>query len=376
MENPNKTNTRTFDLIKGGVLLVLVVILVFAVVRGADDSPEISGLPTQAGSGRTPGLINTLVPGTLPPPLTPGELGVAPPVVSPSGGVTFSGTGPPGSKVEIWANGEIAGEATVGPDGTWSVEGQPPPGDYQVSVITRDANGMVIDQTSPVGVTVPPAGGTAAGGTPPPSNQTPGAPAEGAPAVSEATVSETGEVTVSGTGTPGSTVVIYEDGVPAATAVVGADGTYTVSYQSTPGEHVFVAQPEGAAPPESGGQATPGTSSTSSPAATESTSPGATGTATPGTAPTTPQAQATATQTPGPPTPTPTLIPIPPGGLVYIVQPGDGLMDLARRYYGDPALWVDIFVATNAMAYQDPSFAVLTDPNYIVAGWKIFIPEP
>jgi hypothetical protein len=32
-------------------------------------------------------------------------------------------------------------------------------------------------------------------------------------------------------------------------------------------------------------------------------------------------------------------------------------------------------VATNAKAYEDPSYAILINPNYIVAGWQIFIPE-
>jgi hypothetical protein len=151
-------------------------------------------------------------------------------------------------------------------------------------------------------------------------------------------VTEAGEVTITGTGEPGSAVVIYEDGVAVITAVVGEDGTFSVTYQSTSsGEHVFEVQPDITPQPTSqGGQATP---------------------------------------QPGTPTPTPTLVPIPPGGLVYVVQPGEWLMDLARRYYGDPARWVDIFVATNAKAYEDPSFAILTDPNFVAAGWKIFIPE-
>ena len=352
METQNKTDTSLFDLIKGGVLLLLVVVLVFALAGGREDPPDVALLPTQSGTSGAPGSSGTLPPGTGMPPLTPGELGVAPPAVSPEGGVTFSGTGPAGSTVEIWANGEKVGEVTVSAGGTWVYEAQPPPGEYQVSVVTRGPDGMVIEQTAPVGITVPPAGGTA-----PASNATPG-PVTPATAISEATVSETGEVTVSGTGVPGSTVVIYEDGVPAATAVVGEDGTFTTTYQSTPGDHVFVAQPETAPPPESGGPTTP--------------IPAATGGST---TPEAPPDQTSATSTPAAPTPTPTLIPIPPGGLAYIVQPGDTLMDLARRYYGDPARWVDIFVATNAKAYTDPSFAILLDSNVIVAGWKIFIPE-
>ncbi len=64
------------------------------------------------------------------------------------------------------------------------------------------------------------------------------------------------------------------------------------------------------------------------------------------------------------------------GGQIYIVKSGDWLKQLARRFYGDPERWIDIYDATNAKAAVDSSFHVIVNPNYLLPGWKIWIPEP
>ncbi|MDX1435394.1 MAG: Ig-like domain-containing protein [Anaerolineales bacterium] len=351
--NPNRPNTLYNDLAKGGVALFLLLALIFALVRGDGDGTEVaSGVPPDGTSSAPAGQ------GTPAAQLTPGSPGMASPAVGADGSVTFSGIGAPGSTVEIWANGEMVGEVTVSDNGTWVYEISPAPGDYQVVVVTRDAEGNVQDQSAPVGVTVPPAGSG-------PGGQSPdgGDPSQPPPEIVGANVSESGEVTITGTGQPGSTVVIIEDGIEAASVVVSADGTFTATYQSTPGEHVFELQP-GAPPadtatPDGGGSTDSGGSATDGSGSAEQGTP--------------PAPEATAA--PAQPTPTRTPIPIPPGGLDYIVQPNEWLVDLARRYYGDASRWVDIYVATNTKATLDSSYAFLSDPNFVQAGWKIFIPE-
>lgn len=337
MESQTKPNTRNFDLIKGGILLVLVILLVVAIDRSGDDADAVTTAPTAVGTAAVAGD------GTPQPNLTPGVPALAPPIVKDDGGVTFTGTGAPGTTVEIWANGEKVGDVIVSEGGTWVYESAPPPGDYQVVVVARDADGNVLEQSSAIGVTVPEAGSgpPQISTTPPEATATPGpgdSSEEKSPEIVESEVSETGEVTVSGTGEPGSTVVIYENGVEVTTVQVEADGTFTVTYASTSEEHVFEVQPEGSEPTDddssSGGESSE----------------------------------------PATPTPTPTLVPVPSGGMDYIVQPGEWLMDLARKFYGDPARWVDIYVATNTKATLDFSYAFLSDPNFVVAGWKIFIP--
>jgi hypothetical protein len=344
--NPNKPNTLYFDLAKGGVVLFLIIALFFSWGRGDDGGSQTASGPQTEVTASAPGGGGTPVA-----PLTPGTPGIAPPVITGDGGVTFSGTGTPGSTVEIWANGEMVGEVAVSEGGTWVYETTPAPGDYQVVLVTRDADGNIQDQSGPIGVTVPPATPLPGEGSGPPTGS--GDPSEPPPDLVEATVTESGEVTISGTGEPGSTVVIIEDGIEATTVVVEADGTFTVMYQSTAGDHVFELQ---TGTPDSGG--TPPDSSGSVPSET----------------PAAPESSPAPTA-PAQPTPTRTPIPIPPGGLDYIVQPNEWLVDLARRYYGDPSRWVDIYVMTNTKATLDPSYAFLSDPNYVAAGWKIFIPE-
>jgi nucleoid-associated protein YgaU len=63
-------------------------------------------------------------------------------------------------------------------------------------------------------------------------------------------------------------------------------------------------------------------------------------------------------------------------GQDYIVEQGDWLMGLARRFYGDDSRSEDIYNATNAKAADDPSYATIDNPNILEPGWKIWIPFP
>jgi len=63
-----------------------------------------------------------------------------------------------------------------------------------------------------------------------------------------------------------------------------------------------------------------------------------------------------------------------PEGEEYIVQRGDWLMKLARTYYGYPEAFLMIVDATNAKAAEDPSFAFIHNPNYILPGQKLWLP--
>ena len=61
-------------------------------------------------------------------------------------------------------------------------------------------------------------------------------------------------------------------------------------------------------------------------------------------------------------------------GQVYIVQPGDGLIQLARKFFGDGTAFTRIVAATNALAATDSSFREISDPNVILVGEKLWIP--
>ncbi|GEM_PF-5527463 len=59
----------------------------------------------------------------------------------------------------------------------------------------------------------------------------------------------------------------------------------------------------------------------------------------------------------------------------HIVQPGDSLLKIAEKYYGDRTLYQAIVKATNAVAERDGSFATIANPSLIRPGWKLCLPE-
>ncbi len=61
-------------------------------------------------------------------------------------------------------------------------------------------------------------------------------------------------------------------------------------------------------------------------------------------------------------------------GEAYTVQGDDWLSKLADKYYDDVLLWPVIYRGTNVKAAEDSSFTVLTNPNVLEIGWKLWIP--
>ena len=62
-------------------------------------------------------------------------------------------------------------------------------------------------------------------------------------------------------------------------------------------------------------------------------------------------------------------------GQEYTVQADDWLSKLAEKNYGDVLAWPVIWKGTLAKAEEDDSFAVITDPNIIEVGQKLWIPD-
>ena len=61
-------------------------------------------------------------------------------------------------------------------------------------------------------------------------------------------------------------------------------------------------------------------------------------------------------------------------GMVYVVQLDDTLWKLAEKYLGDGSRYGEIIEATHLKRAEDPSFALIEDPNRIVPGSKLWIP--
>lgn len=397
MPEQNKWSTRNLDLAKGGVLLLIVLVLAIIYFTAPSTISE-QPAPTQAAV--------TL---TSPEPTTSTQaLGATQPAstavvvqsqAEPDGTVTLSGSARPGSTVELWAGETKLVEVPVDENGTWTYASQLPPGEYEVVATTVNPQGEMetVSETvilSESGSTATPSasvspvqiasisveGGTVsvsgsaeygltielwagetrlaaapvnsdgswnatmlldeggyriiarevnAEGQTLGESQPVAVTVTGAPAVTvnKPQVDDSGRVYLTGSAEPGSTVVIVQDGAVVATSTVEEDGNWAINYQTDPGDHTL---------------------------SVDVTSPSGETTSVSSTSFTVPHSQ---------------------GGFSYIVKRGDWLKQLARRFYGNPNRWIDIFNATNAKAAVDHTYHVIVNPNYLLPGWKIWIPE-
>jgi hypothetical protein len=135
---------------------------------------------------------------------------------------TLSGTGAPGSTVEVLVNGSPVGTAVVGDDGFWTLEAGLGPGPNEILVRTLDANGAVVAEAEPITLNVaaiqPPAEGVA------PGEFSISAPAEGA-------TLEPGPLEVRGTGRPGAAIEVLNSDQVLATTDVADDGTWATTVE-------------------------------------------------------------------------------------------------------------------------------------------------
>ena len=167
---------------------------------------------------------------TDPEPLSVSTLDIQVPVVElPEGGfsvgaASLSGTGTPGTDIEIVVDGEVVGKTKVGDDGTWSFDLDLPEGDYEVAVQAVDANGQVITSSNSSLISLNPAGDTA--------------PLAITEPMDGATL-QSGELTLTGIGTPGAEIEILDNGEVIGTAVIGDDGTWSYSFEPEPGNHEY-----------------------------------------------------------------------------------------------------------------------------------------
>lgn len=248
---------------------------------------------------------------------------LAPPGARPEGGIGLSGSAEAGATVEVWDGNALLAVVTAGDDGTWSFDDELADGDHLIVARTVDASGKSLGESDAVAVSVSPGLLVVV------------------PAPDAVQAGGERTVTMSGTGEPGATIEIVEDGVVVGVAVVGEDGLWTFGRAATEGEHLIAARDQGK--PEA-----PGASATVAiPAAVAAAAPAE-------------QAAASTEQATG--------------GQVYVVRHGEWLKKIARSVYNDSRRWRDIVEATNAKAAEDPSFHAIRNPNLIRPGWKLWIP--
>lgn len=189
---------RRYNFFKGFVLIALIALLLglFGINRrfGMIDAPSINA-PT-----------DVLEPGTT----------------------TLVGSGAAGSTVEVFQDGASVGTAVVTNDGSWTLNTAAlDAGEYEFTVRTLDGDGDLQGESSPFTVTVeqpvvvedPPDDGVDV------PIVTYDAPSLQLPDVNEL---DRDAVTISGDGTAGSTVELYQDGELVGTADVDDDGNWSV----------------------------------------------------------------------------------------------------------------------------------------------------
>jgi hypothetical protein len=153
-----------------------------------------------------------------------------------AGAIPLSGTGTPGSQIEILVDGQSVGQASVGADGTWSLPATLAAGDHEIQLRALDAAGATAAEASPARVTV----AAASPAAPPAASGVLGIsfPADGAQI-------QSGPFTMTGTGTPGSQIEILDSDKVIGTATVGADGTWSLPITPSGSTAAYSARPAG-----------------------------------------------------------------------------------------------------------------------------------
>lgn len=152
------------------------------------------------------------------------------------GALALSGTGTPSSQLEIIVDGQSAGQASVGTDGTWALPVTLAAGEHAISARALDPAGAPAAESTPARVTVAaasPAAPPAAGGAPAISF-----PADGAQIPS-------GPFTMTGTGTPGSQIEVLDSDKLLGSAGVGADGTWSLPITPSGATAAYSSRPAG-----------------------------------------------------------------------------------------------------------------------------------
>lgn len=233
-------NARTlgwigYDWFKLVVTIILILLLIWfsyaasnapttTVPRALPDAPSAATLPTAAAAGAPAAPTAVAAPAARAPSL---ELPAG--AALPPGTVTFRGTAAPNSQVQVTVDGKPAGTATADATGAWTLDATiDQAGDHSVVAQTLDANGGVAAASAPSTLKL---------------EASAPAPAIATPTINlPAAAQSDAPTTISGTGTPGSTVEIVVDGQAAGKATVGADGSWSIPVTLAEGAHEISAR--------------------------------------------------------------------------------------------------------------------------------------
>lgn len=202
---------RRYDLMKLGVLLLLILLLILTwfATRGRNDAllgtgDEMAATPIAESSGAEAGAI-------VAPALSIPSVNLPAEPLQP-GSVTLSGIAAPGAQVTVLVNGVPAGMATAGVDGNWSATTELPAGSYTVQARIMDNVGGVAGESEAISIDV---GGVAL----------PAAPIAISPPGFDALA---GTYTFIGTAAPGQLIQVVANGAVVGSAAADEAGNFAV----------------------------------------------------------------------------------------------------------------------------------------------------
>lgn len=295
---------------------------------------------------------------------------------------TLTGTGEPGADIEVVVDGQSLGTTTVNEDGAWSLPVILPAVKPETSLSVRslNANNEAVAESGGFAFSLPDFDLFEAG-----------IPTIDLPEFSWFGSGE--ETTLTGRGEPGSQVEVVIGGEPAGTTTVAEDGSWrlttllpavepgaTISVRALDADGRVVAESEPAALTATGvameeaetepeaATSTVEESSEIEQAETAEPEPAETGVSEEGAiTAATPEVEQPGEAAEGEGAPAE-------GGQAYIVQADDWLSKIANKFFGDPFAYPAIVEATNAKAVEDSTFLVITNPDLIEIGQKLWIP--
>lgn len=221
---------RRYDLMKLGVLLLLILLLILTWLA----TREAGVLDTPGAAEPTAVAEATLErePGTMPAPtLALPSVDVPVGRLTP-GAVTLSGHAGAGAQVALLADGRPLGLATAGVDGAWALTTDLPAGQHTITVQTLDNVGAIVAESAPLTITVGEAL-IAGGDATVPADATAPAGVGELPAPVFDPLADTW--TLSGTAAPNAAVAILAGGAPVAETTADAAGAWTLA---VPGANV------------------------------------------------------------------------------------------------------------------------------------------
>lgn len=232
---------RRYDLFKLIVAAILVVIIVILLIRwNANRPPTVSATSTPADRA----AVLPTAQATATPMPTPVPTVAAPDFTLPQGKLktgeqVISGTGMPGSKIQIWVDGKMIGVATVDASGQWTLPVTfDAPGEHSIQAQIVDKDGNILAAGALVKLDIAPAFAPLTVNAPEPGTFS-----------TDADGQATGTLNVSGDGEPGAIIQIWAGDRLLGTTVVDQDGKWTFDQQVllAPGENTLFVQMNDAA---------------------------------------------------------------------------------------------------------------------------------